>query len=422
MATSASRMPKRPVRRQVDLARGDLGDHRDDPVGDLVELDALVQVLGQRLVHDGDRTDAPHRLVERLAALLRVHPAGLEPQQGGHRLEVVLHPVVDLPDGRVLGDQLALAAAQFGDVAQQYERADAGALGLERDGAQLDDAAVALDLGLAGRVTAGQLDQGLVDRAAGGREFGGGLAEVVADEVGGEAEAVVGGEAVGAGVLDDAVGVEPDQPVADARRRVHVDLLAGEGERPGGDHLGEVGGGLEVGELQPGRGAHGQQIRVAGDDSEDPALAAYGDGLDPYRDLLAPLRVALAHDPPLVERGVEQRAAAAGNEMADHVVLIGGGAGVGPHLGHGDVPGAVAGGDPQDEVGEGEVGEQLPLRDQQMEPLEVGFTQGCVLAYEVVHGGHVCERTWGVNRWVRAPVRGGWAQDYALQMEWSSPQ
>ena len=172
------------------------------------------------------------------------------------------------------------------------------------------------------------LDQRLVHRPAGRGEFGGGLAEVVADEVGGEAEPVVGGQRVGAGVLDDAVGVEPDQPVADPRRGVHVDLLAGEGEGAGGDHLGQVGGALEVGELQPARGADGEQVGVAGDDPEDPALPAHRDGLDPHRHLLAPLRVALAHDPALVERGVQQRAAAARDEVADHVVLVRGRAGV----------------------------------------------------------------------------------------------
>ena len=133
VATSASRMPKRPRAPAGDLARGDLGDHRQHPVGDLVELHPLVQVLGQRLVHDRDRADPADGLLERLPAPLGLHPPGLEPQQGRHRLEVVLHPVVDLPDGRVLGDQLALAATQFGHVAQQDQRADAGALRLERD-------------------------------------------------------------------------------------------------------------------------------------------------------------------------------------------------------------------------------------------------------------------------------------------------
>src|SRR5690606_27892712 len=106
-------------------------------------------------------------------------------------------------------------------------------------------------------------------------------------------------------------------------------------------------------------------------------------------------RVALAHDPPLVQGRVEHRAAAARHEVADHVVLVGGGSGVRPHLRHGDVAGAVTGGDPQDEVGEGEVGEQLPLRHQQVEPLEVGVGEVGVLAYEFVHGGHPVERTGG---------------------------
>lgn len=310
--------------------------------------------------------------------------------------------MVDLPDGGVLGDQLPLTAAQFGDVPKEDQGADPDPLGLERDRPELDHPARALDLELTGRVAAGEFDQGLVNRAAGGGEFGGDPAQVLADQVGSEAEAVVRGETVGTGVLDDSVGVEPDQPVADARRCVHVDLLAGEREGPGGDHLGQVGGRLEVSELQSGRCTDGQEVGVAGDDSEDPALTAYGDRLDPYRHLLAPLRVALAHDPALVQRRVEQRAAAARHQVADHVVLVGGGAGVGPHLGHGHIAGAVAGGNPQHEVGEGQIGEQLPLRDQQMQPLQVGVTEGCVLADEVVHGGHVCERTRG---WAMVPNR-----------------
>lgn len=109
-------MPKRPLRRPHDLARRDLRDHREDTVGDLVELHALVQVLRQRLVHDRDRTDAAHRFFEGLTAAVGLDAPGLEPEQGRHCLEVVLHPVVDLPDGRVLGHQLALATAQFGHV------------------------------------------------------------------------------------------------------------------------------------------------------------------------------------------------------------------------------------------------------------------------------------------------------------------
>src|ERR1700744_6439304 len=84
------------------------------------------------------------------AAPRALQPPGLQPEQGGHGLEVVLDPVVDLPDRRVLGHQLALAAAQLGDVAAQDQRPRPVAADDERDGPQLDPRAVALDLGVPG--------------------------------------------------------------------------------------------------------------------------------------------------------------------------------------------------------------------------------------------------------------------------------
>ena len=46
-------------------------------------------------------------------------PPGLEPQQGRDGLEVVLDPVVHLADGRVLGQEQAVEAADVGHVAHQ---------------------------------------------------------------------------------------------------------------------------------------------------------------------------------------------------------------------------------------------------------------------------------------------------------------
>src|SRR6202000_149395 len=46
----------------------------------------------------------------------------LQAQQRGDGLQVVLDPVMDLPDRRFLGQQLAFPAAKLGDVAQQDER------------------------------------------------------------------------------------------------------------------------------------------------------------------------------------------------------------------------------------------------------------------------------------------------------------
>ena len=62
---------------------------------ELGEIDDVPAVLGQLLVHRGDREDPVDRVAERL---LRVDALGprLEPQERGDRLQVVLDPVVDL--------------------------------------------------------------------------------------------------------------------------------------------------------------------------------------------------------------------------------------------------------------------------------------------------------------------------------------
>ena len=50
-----------------------------------------------------------------------------------HGLQVVLHPVVDLADRRVLGDQLAFTPSYLGDVAAQHQGADVHPAGVQRD-------------------------------------------------------------------------------------------------------------------------------------------------------------------------------------------------------------------------------------------------------------------------------------------------
>lgn len=96
----------------------------------------LLNGLAEGLVHDGDRADPAYRLLERGLRVGGVHAPGLEPEQGGHRLQVVLHPVVDLADRRVLGDQLTVTATQLRDVAQQDQRTDVLTLRAQRDAAR----------------------------------------------------------------------------------------------------------------------------------------------------------------------------------------------------------------------------------------------------------------------------------------------
>ena len=106
-----------------------LHEHRAQPVEQLGEVDVLVALLGQHLVHGRDREDPVDRVLERLA---RIDVAGvprLEPQQRRHGLEVVLDPVVDLlgehaahhrapvleRDRRLLGDRGEQLAVVLGE-------------------------------------------------------------------------------------------------------------------------------------------------------------------------------------------------------------------------------------------------------------------------------------------------------------------
>ena len=98
-----------------------------------VEVDGVVHRLGQRVVHDRDGADPSHSLLERGSALSRADPPRLQSQQGRHCLQVVLHPVMDLADGRILGDQLAFTPSYLGHVTAQHQGADVLPAGVQRD-------------------------------------------------------------------------------------------------------------------------------------------------------------------------------------------------------------------------------------------------------------------------------------------------
>ena len=149
---SVPNLPVERVRARVRCRR-DLGDELEHAVEHLVEVDVLRESLRERVVHDGDRRHAAHRLRERFARLFGVRAARLDAQQRRDGLQVVLDPVVDLADRRVLGDELLLLVAQFGHVAAQHDRADALAAVAERDRAQRDGDAARLDVGAPRRAT-----------------------------------------------------------------------------------------------------------------------------------------------------------------------------------------------------------------------------------------------------------------------------
>ena len=72
-------------------ARSDtLNEHRAQPIEQLCEIDLLVTLFGQHLVHRRNGENPAHGVLERLARVDVGRIASLQPQQRGHGLEIVL--------------------------------------------------------------------------------------------------------------------------------------------------------------------------------------------------------------------------------------------------------------------------------------------------------------------------------------------
>ena len=154
LKTSASAVARSPGERdrlelRLDRLAGDqaLDEHRAQPLDQLGEVDVVLAVLGQHLVHRRDREDPVDRVGQR-PARVDVGRARLQPQQRRHGLQVVLDPVVDLlgehaahhraavleRDGGVVGDRLEQPAVlvREGRVAVADELADLPPLPAQR--------------------------------------------------------------------------------------------------------------------------------------------------------------------------------------------------------------------------------------------------------------------------------------------------
>jgi len=106
-------------------------------------------------------------------------------------------------------------------------------------------------------------------------------------------------------------------------------------------------------------------------------------------DAVRPVRVALPPDAPLVPGHVEHPLVLRPGEGADHVVMQRRGARwVGRIWAMASQPVPSLAGAPQDQVGEGQVGEKLPVRHQRVQVLDVGLAEAGVAPGQVVQRGH----------------------------------
>src|ERR1035437_2074056 len=131
---------------------------------------------------------------------------------------------------------------------------------------------------------------------------------------------------------------------------------------------------------------------MPGEHRQSTSLADDGDGFLTNGRVVTPLGIASSHDPQLAERLVQQWAAPPVDPSPHDVVeehhRPGGGSDVGSR-----VPPARSRRNPQDQVRKGQVRQQLPVPQKQMQPLNVDGIQIGLFTKHIVQGWHSLERS-----------------------------
>ena len=281
--------------------------------------------------------------------------------------------MVDLADRRVLGDQLAFLAAQVADVAAEHDRSDprtavASAAGPgpsgaprripARFGAPYDPTAPTAPSRPPGPVPAGSRSAVSVG-------------QVLIDQVADQAEPAVGAEGVRAGVLHvrqrGRARMKPSPTRGLSARSV---ASLGIGKAPDCDHPGQFR--TPMSRYACSNAARCSDAELAGvllDHRDHPVAERDRDGMGLHREMPAcRLRLTGLRRSRRLKGLGDQVLGRVRDQVADDVVEQRGRPGGRPDLGRCPEDVRVVVGHPQHQVGEAEIGEQLPLRDQQLEP------------------------------------------------------
>ena len=341
----------------VDLAVGQgqaVGDHPDDRPAHLSELDSLPGVARQRLVHQGDGRDTALGLLESGPRLGAAQPACLQAEQAGNRLQVVLDPVVDLLDDGLLAGEHPLPVAKLGDVAHEQHAPDDIPVRAaeERHGALQHDGAADLDLRLQWRAH--------VQGGPGQRRFDADVGEALAHDVGHHAEAAVGGDGVGARVEHPALRVEAQESVAHPGRQLRIEGLSLEGEIAFLDHAGQRQGARQVGLLELSRPAVAKRDALHGHHGDHPALVRHGHRFHTHLQAVDQHGFVSSPAPGLGEGPVDDRQLLGPHDPREGILGMQRLCGNGPQLAQADESLGLGQPAPQEQVGEGKVGNELP--------------------------------------------------------------
>ena len=254
-------------------------------------------------------------------------------------------------------------AAQLADIAQQDHRTDPLPRLGQRNRAQRHGARAGGHIGAPGGAAHRHHGQSLVDRCLIPQHIGHHRGQLLADHLARVPEPMDGTHGVGAGIQNRAVDAQMNHAVTHA---------GGPATQSGGsagrwpftrrDHPNQRGRQPLIAQLESAGGAQGRQVGMTGQDRERLLADAYRDRLLADRVVVIQQGAAASKDRALGQGAIQQS-----RTVAERLLP-----GVGPHMRH-RTPLAAPHPHPQHEVGEGEVREQLPVAEQQMQMLDLGL-------------------------------------------------
>ena len=135
-------------------------------------------------MHYGNCCNPQLSLRQRFARLITDSATPLKSQQRRHRLQIVLHPMVDFANGGVLGHERALSTPDLSDVTQEEQTADIDTLATQWDALHEHRSRAVLKVGTSRRPPPRDKGKGLVHLAGPVGEAGDERMDIGADDVG----------------------------------------------------------------------------------------------------------------------------------------------------------------------------------------------------------------------------------------------
>jgi hypothetical protein len=215
--------------------------------------------------------------------------------------------MVDLTDGRVTGEQLALASAKLADIAKEQQGAGALTRFGQRDRAHGDTRPARLHLGPPWHPPGHNQRKPFVHGLIVAQHLAGNPHQRVAGHVTDMSQAMDGRDGIGARIAHRPLGVETHHTVTDAGGAPPLTSRSAQGgELSLRDHPRKIVRAGPVGQLQAAGSAQGSQVGMPGEYRQRASFAHDRDGLLTNRHVVTPLGVPVPHDPQLPESLVQQ--------------------------------------------------------------------------------------------------------------------